>query len=152
MASSDVTAEGVERAIAEFDRLGREAFLSKYRFRQAREYVLIRGGRSYDSKAVVGAAHGYDRPDLGPLGPHDFSGGKAKVVPLLESLGFDIEGPSRNHDGAWDVFVRRARTYIDTGRLESEEIDYKVEIGRKLAEARDPVFAGADDWREAGKA
>ncbi len=146
MALSDVTAEGVERAIAEFDRLGREAFLSKYRFRQAREYVLIRRGRSYDSKAVVGAAHGYDRPDLGPLGLHDFSGGKATVVPLLESLGFDIEGPSRNHDGAWDVFVRRARTYIDTGRLESEEIDYKVEIGRKLAEAREAVFAGAGDW------
>ena len=46
----------------------------------------------------------------------------------------------------WDEFVRRAQEYIATGQLESEEIVYKVEIGRKLAEAREAVFAGASDW------
>ena len=48
----------------------------------------------------------------------------------------------------WDEFVRRAQAYIATGQLESEEIVYKVEIGRKLAEARDAVFAGADGWAD----
>ena len=86
MALSDVTAEGVERAIAEFDRLGRDSFLAEYGFGKAHGYFLIRGERRYDSKAVVGVAHGYDRPDLGPLTPQDFSGGEATVVRHLESL------------------------------------------------------------------
>ena len=48
----------------------------------------------------------------------------------------------------WDEFVRRAQEYIATGRLESEEIGYKVEVGRKLAEAREAVLAGTDDWAD----
>ena len=39
-----------------------------------------------------------------------------------------------------------AQDYVDTGRLESEEIAYKVELGRKLAEAREAVLDGAEDW------
>ena len=46
----------------------------------------------------------------------------------------------------WDEFVRRAQAYVATGKLEIEEINYKVEIGRKLAEAREAVLAGIDDW------
>ena len=46
----------------------------------------------------------------------------------------------------WDDFVRRAREYVDTGKLESDEIEYKVEIGRKLAAAREAVLAGTDGW------
>ena len=46
----------------------------------------------------------------------------------------------------WDEFVKRAQAYIDTGQIESEEIDYKVEIGRKLAAAREAVLGDADDW------
>ena len=52
----------------------------------------------------------------------------------------------------WDEFVRRAQTYVATGRLESEEIEYKVEIGRKLAAAREAVLAGAEDWAVSLKA
>ena len=33
----------------------------------------------------------------------------------------------------WDEFVRRAKAYMDTGRLEEDEIDYKLEIGRKTS-------------------
>ena len=51
-----------------------------------------------------------------------------------------------NTSGHWDEFVRRAKKYVDSGRLEIEEIPYKVEIGRKLAEAREAVLGGADDW------
>ena len=46
----------------------------------------------------------------------------------------------------WDEFVNRARKYVDTGNLEIEEIDYKLVIGRKLAEVREAVLAGRDDW------
>ena len=46
----------------------------------------------------------------------------------------------------WDEFVRRAREYVDSGRLESEEISYKIERGRKLVQAREAVLAGADGW------
>ena len=46
----------------------------------------------------------------------------------------------------WDKFVQRAQAYVDTGKLESEEIEYKVEIGRKLKEAREAVLAGAPGW------
>ena len=46
----------------------------------------------------------------------------------------------------WDEYVRRARAYIDTGELDSEEIDYKLDLSRKLALAREAVVTGAADW------
>ena len=46
----------------------------------------------------------------------------------------------------WDAYLRHASEYLDTGRLESWELNYKVEIGRKLADAREALLAGADDW------
>ena len=50
------------------------------------------------------------------------------------------------NDNPWDEYVERAREYVGTGKLESEEIEYKVGIGGKLAEAREAVLAGADGW------
>ena len=46
----------------------------------------------------------------------------------------------------WNEFVRRAKAYVDTGRLESQEISYKREIGQKLAFAREAALAGSSDW------
>ncbi len=59
MALADLTdPSAVDRAIEEFNRLGRTAFLAKYGFGRAREYMLRDSqGNLYDSKAVVGAAH-----------------------------------------------------------------------------------------------
>ena len=48
----------------------------------------------------------------------------------------------------WDEFVRRAQAYVETGRLDSEEIDYKLELAGKLAEVRKAVVAGADNWAD----
>ena len=48
----------------------------------------------------------------------------------------------------WSEFVRRAQEYVDTGKLESQEIEYKVEIGQKLAAAREAALSGADNWRD----
>ena len=50
--------------------------------------------------------------------------------------------PSNLRDG----FVSRARAYADAGRLDSEEIEYKLRIGERLAAARDGVHEGADGW------
>ncbi len=48
----------------------------------------------------------------------------------------------------WDEFVQRAQAYVDTGKLGSQEIDYRVEIGRKLATARTAVLNKTDGWAD----
>ena len=71
---------------------------------------------------------------------------------LEAELGRDFDfydadiGARLDNKNLWDDFVRRAREYIDTGKLEEEEIDYKVEIGGKLKEARKAVLSDGDDW------
>ena len=46
-------------------------------------------GRSYDSKAIAGVAHGY-LPGETALTPDTFSGGEATVQNTLERLGFTV--------------------------------------------------------------
>jgi 5-methylcytosine-specific restriction protein A len=89
MGLADITAAQVEQALKEYDRLGGEAFLRRYGFGPARRYLLVRDGREYDSKAVVGAAHGF-LPGRAPLAARSFSGGEAHAVGLLRRLGFTV--------------------------------------------------------------
>lgn len=84
------SAAAVYQAIAEFDKLGRSVFLEKYQFGAARSYFLLHGGIYYDSKAIAGAAIGFQHPEDGPLTGRDFVGGKRTVKPKLESLGFTV--------------------------------------------------------------
>jgi hypothetical protein len=49
---------------------------------KAREYLLVHDGRTYDTKAIVGAAHGF-LEDHRPLKASEFSGGQATVGQLL---------------------------------------------------------------------
>jgi 5-methylcytosine-specific restriction endonuclease McrA len=91
MAFKEITdRQAIIKAIEECDRLGRERFLEEYGFGQAKAYFLEHQGRHYDSKAIVGAAHGIQFPDLGPLTSSDFSGGENTVARLLEKLGFHV--------------------------------------------------------------
>ena len=53
---------------------------------------------------------------------------------------------SKYQPDLWNEFVRRAREYVDSGKMESEEIEYKVEIARRLTQARQAVLAGTDGW------
>ncbi|GAB3812454.1 hypothetical protein GCM10028820_05410 [Tessaracoccus terricola] len=93
MGLKDVTDRGaVLLALEEFDACGRDAFLEKYGFGPARSYFVVHQDRRYDSKAIVGAAHGFQHGN--PLGPKDFSGGVQTVVPVLAALGFDIVADS----------------------------------------------------------
>ena len=101
MGLSNITSrEAVLEAIAEYDRIGREPFLQKYSFGGSRRYWLVHDGHRYDSKAVLGVAHGYAQPDLGPMQAHDFNGGAATVKPKLEQLGFRVEVGSPSMPGA----------------------------------------------------
>jgi 5-methylcytosine-specific restriction protein A len=84
----------VRLAVAEFERLGADRFLAKYGFNRSRAYFLAVDGKEYDSKAVVGAAHGYQFPEIGPLRPSDFSGGESTVVQKLKTLGFSVRRKS----------------------------------------------------------
>ena len=52
----------------------------------------------------------------------------------------------------WDVYLRHASEYLNTGELEGRELGYKLEIGRKLAAAREAALAGADHWADLVKA
>jgi 5-methylcytosine-specific restriction protein A len=89
MSLGDLTVSAVESAISEFDRIGRDAFLAKYGFGPAQDFFIVQDGKSYDSKAIAGAAHGY-LPGAEPLRADEFSGGEATVVRRLRLLGFRV--------------------------------------------------------------
>ena len=59
MSISEITREAILSAIDELDVRGPDAFLNEHRFGPARTYVLVHEDREYDSKAIVGVAHGY---------------------------------------------------------------------------------------------
>jgi len=89
VALRELSRHEILQAVAEYDRLGQHRFLEKYGFGPARSYRLVVDGKAYDSKAIVGAAHGF-LPDREPLAAADFSGGAATVGHLLSSLGFQM--------------------------------------------------------------
>jgi len=109
----------------EFTRLGRTAFLQRYGFGKSRDF-LVRNpatGELCDSKAVVGAAFGFEYPDEGPLRAEDFSGGEATVVPKLQKLGFELVKVGEDWTAA-EVDATVA-SYFDMLRLEARQEGYK---------------------------
>ena len=48
----------------------------------------------------------------------------------------------------WDEFVKSAREYVDSGQLDIEENDYKIEIGQRIAQAREAALGRASNWPE----
>ena len=89
MALTELSRREILQAVAEYDRLGQDRFLEKYGFAKARSYWLVVDGKTYDSKAIVGAAYGF-LPGREPLVAADFSGGAATVGRLLGGLGFQV--------------------------------------------------------------
>ncbi len=91
MALSDMkSSKAILTAIKEFDDLGRVTFLNKYGFGHARKYFVDYENQLYDSKAIIGVAHGFEFPGKGILKSIDFSGGRLTVCPKLEELGFKV--------------------------------------------------------------
>ena len=83
--------QAVLAAFAEFDRLGRIAFLQKYGFGRAGRFRVIHDGRQYDAKAIIGAARGVQFPERGPLSTGDFPSNAPAVKGTLERLGFKVQ-------------------------------------------------------------
>lgn len=83
--------EHVHAAVAEYDRVGQEAFLDQHGFARAKDYLLVIGGSSYDSKAVLGVA--YTNATGQPLGSEHLSASADDAATVLGELGFRVDGP-----------------------------------------------------------
>ena len=79
----------VQRAIKEFDKLGRKAFLSQYGFGGAKQFFLVYDGKRYDAKAILGVAYHFEFPNLQPLKSKEFTGGQ-DVEQKLRHLKFQV--------------------------------------------------------------
>jgi len=90
VALSDLTKTAVDSTLAEFDEIGREAFLRRYGFGEARRYFLLRDGKRYDSKAIAGVAHGRIDQNHAMLKNSDFTGGEGSVATPLRRIGYEV--------------------------------------------------------------
>lgn len=109
----------VLQAIREFDALGRNVFLTKYGFGEARDYWLIYNGQRYDSKAIFAAAHGFHQ-GLEPLNVDQLYGGRTDAAKRLANLGFDVP---RSEPGQHDL---AAPVTVDQEALVSSIADIKA--------------------------
>ncbi|NEE57388.1 HNH endonuclease, partial [Streptomyces sp. SID8455] len=107
-----ITQESVLKAIAEYDELGRDAFLTQYGFGEARSYVVVHDGREYDSKAIAGVAHRWDQGR--PLRPDEFSGGKEHAAAWLRRAGFHVKAV-KNPDWARDEIILACQLVMENG-------------------------------------
>jgi putative restriction endonuclease len=82
-------ASAVGHALAEFRRLGRQAFIDDYGFKRSRDYFVIEGGIGYDSKPVLAAAYGHQHGRKQALHYDDFSGG-GPVITTFGRLGYRV--------------------------------------------------------------
>lgn len=118
MALNDISdPAAIRKAVAEYDKLGEAAFLQKYGFDPSRKFWLsVPEGklRRYTSKAVLGAAHGFQFPRLGPLQASDFSGG-GPTTAKLRALGFTVvdgEADPQNPDWVRDEIILAMDLYL----------------------------------------
>lgn len=125
--------DAVVAAIAEFDQLGRDAFLAKYGYKRARQYRLVHEAREYDSKAIAGVAFG---EQFGiPLTPYEFIGGARHCVPVLEKLGFEIrvdKKSSRNPDWSRDELMLALHLYLHNRHTQPGKRSAKVKALSEL--------------------
>jgi hypothetical protein len=87
-----VTREDVERALAEYDRLGPDSFFAEHGFAPTTTYELVWEDRHYPPKAILGTA--YELATGERLASGDFEGGKTGAVKVLGELGFTIRPKS----------------------------------------------------------
>lgn len=111
--------DSVLEAIAEFDKLGRDEFLSRYGFAPARGYFVILDGKRYDSKAIAGVAHLYQHGVQ--LEASNFTGGDKTVAARLEDLGFEVERPYGRPPWMLDELMMALDLYLRT----HEQMSYR---------------------------
>ncbi|WP_246247840.1 HNH endonuclease [Micromonospora maritima] len=129
MAYNDVTRVAVLAAVAEFDRVGRGEFLRAAGFGRAKHYFLDIEGRLYDSKAIVGHAHGVSGD--GPWRSKDLLGAERTVAALLRALGFTVR--FLDADWTWDEIVLAcALVEANRWRTVAQEDSRAIELSRLL--------------------
>lgn len=89
MSLVDITRPAVLRAVEECDRIGNSALPQKHGGTSSPSCSLVYNGRTYDSQAIVGVAHGH--AGRRPLSSADFAGGPETIALMLEHLGFVVE-------------------------------------------------------------
>nr|WP_246242276.1 AAA family ATPase [Flexivirga aerilata] len=87
---SDITRDDVLAAVQECQAQGRDSFLDAYGFRPDVEHVLLHDGVVYDAPAIAAAAHGFARPEFGPLTPVSLPA-PDEVTEHLIALGFEVK-------------------------------------------------------------
>ena len=61
-----------------------------------------------------------------------------------------VNAEERVRDLTWfgiDHYLRRAQEYVESGRLDSQEMEYKQELIDGLRRARSALFSGDEEWR-----
>jgi 5-methylcytosine-specific restriction protein A len=130
--------EAVIAAIHEYDQLGKDAFLERYGFGEARSYFLVHDEKEYDSKAIAGVAYKNQFGTL--LGAADFSGGHATVQKKMKSLGFLVRG-TRKPTWVRDELILALDLYRRLGALDDSHPDV-IELSNLLNGL--PIHT---DWR-----
>jgi 5-methylcytosine-specific restriction protein A len=87
----------VHAAAREFDALGEEAFLYEYGFGPPGDCVVVIDERLYPAEALLGAAHGHQYPDIGPLDDSEL-GARSETAEKLRELGFEVRGLGDDHE------------------------------------------------------
>ncbi|WP_198682161.1 hypothetical protein [Kribbella rubisoli] len=90
-----MTPAEVERALAEYDRLGPKAFFAEHGFAPTTTYELVWQERTYPPKAVLGTAYEFATGQR--LAPTDFEGGRSGAVKVLGVLGFTVRPISKGN-------------------------------------------------------
>ena len=96
----DVTKDGVESAIREFDRLCLDGMLQKYSGGKSTKWYIERRGKKYDQKLVLRAAH--ELQGLGPLPPGSGTFTASEARRHLRKLGYQLVASSGHADGRND--------------------------------------------------
>jgi dynein-related subfamily AAA family protein len=137
MALNRVGKQSVLSAIEECQSIGRVAFLNKYGFREATRYLLEHDGEQFDQKAIIGAAHGYEFPDEGPLKSNEFDATQSRLK--LEELGFSLSSKSVDRLVKLKAQFKEAlpdfKDFQNSGPTYLEkERNYKVELAAAFEE------------------
>jgi len=147
MALADITKSAVELALAEYDELGRDEFLQRYGFSDAKQYWLIYNGQAYPSKAIAGVAHKYVA-DNQILPSPSFSGGEETVVKKLRQLGFEVKAVGRNPDWIRDELILALDLYlrnpISPPRQSSVEVSELSDLLNRMHRQKGTVAVGHD--------
>ncbi|MFF4710408.1 HNH endonuclease [Streptomyces eurythermus] len=123
MRKGAISRDGVLKAIAQYDELGRDRFLSEYGYKPATGYLLLHEGRTYDSKAIAGVAHRFDQGRA--LKPEELSGGRSHAARWLARLGFVIKS-TRSPDWTRDEIILACDLAMANGWKRLEYNDPRV--------------------------